>query len=442
MENEINLPKQLSQYVFRGILSTVGASIYVLADIFFVAKSIGILGVAVMNLSMPLFNIMEGLGLLLGMGGGTLFTFYINKNKDKANQIYTQIFIIGIFLGIFFSCLGLFCPSKIAYLLGADQTTLQYTLDYVRIVLMFGPFFVFNNLLLSFIRNDHGTRIAMFAMVISSLANIFLDWILIIKLNLGMFGAGFATSLSPIISILITCLHFHTSNNHLNFVKPKISFSEIRKAFSIGLPSFLTEMSTGVGIFIYNWVFLSISGNDAVAAYGIAANVLLVALALFTGVAQGIQPIASHQYTKRTFNNICFSLRFGLIAAECLALICLAFVCLNPQLIINFFNASVDSTVGEMTMFGMKILLLSLVFSSLNVVFNIFFSAINNSYVSISLVILRGYILPLLIVITMAKIFRINGVWLSLTIIELITFIIELFVWSRIRKKLKNKFNA
>lgn len=132
MENEINLPKQLSQYVFRGILSTVGASIYVLADSFFVAKSIGVLGVAVMNLSMPLFNIMEGLGLLLGMGGGTLFTFYINKNKNKANQIYTQIFIIGIFLGIFFSCLGLFCPSKIAYRLSIRCRS-NYTTIYTRL---------------------------------------------------------------------------------------------------------------------------------------------------------------------------------------------------------------------------------------------------------------------------------------------------------------------
>ena len=437
MDIDAKLSKQLSQYVFRGILSTVGASIYVLADSFFVAKSIGVLGVAVMNLTMPLFNIMEGLGLLLGMGGGTLFTIYHIKHQEKARSIFTQTFIIGLLLGLFFTLCGIFFAPFIAHLLGADTTTFSYTLEYVRIVLLFGPFFVFNNLLLSFVRNDKGTQIAMIAMIISSLANIFLDWLLILQFNLGMFGAGFATSMSPIISIAITATHFRKKDNHLKFVHSKISPRQIFKALAIGLPSFLTEMSTGVGIFIYNWVFLTVSGNDAVAAYGIAANVLLVALALFTGIAQGIQPIVSHQYALKNFKNIKFSLRFGLIVAEALGILCLIFVCLNPNLIINFFNASFNANVVHLAENGMKILLTSLIFSSLNVVFNIFFSAIDNSRVSITMVVLRGYILPILIILPLAKFMGLHGVWISLLIIEICSFLIELTTWSFMRRKLK-----
>lgn len=441
---EKSLSNELSKYVFRGILSTVGASIYVLADSYFVAKSIGVLGVAVMNLSMPLFNIMEGLGLLLGMGGGTLFTFYYLKNKKKAQEIYTQIFIIGIILGLFFMLCGVLFPEKIAYLLGADQSTFRYTLEYIKIILLFGPFFVFNNLILSFIRNDFGTKIAMFAMIISSLSNIFLDWLLIIKLNYGMYGAGFATSFSPIISILITLPHFKSKNNNLKFIKTNLNIKRLFKVFNIGLPSFLTELSTGVGIFIYNWVFLTVSGNDAVAAYGIAANVLLVALALFTGVAQGIQPIVSHQYAKHNFINIRFGLRFGLIIAEFLGIICLLFVIFNTNIIIDFFNAASNNTVVTMATQGIKLLLISLLFSSLNVVFNIFFSAINNSRISIFMVIIRGYILPLLVILPMAHIGGIIGVWSSLLIIEIISFIIEILMWKKIQIKLKYdnfKFN-
>ena len=82
-------------------------------------------------------------------------------------------------------------------------------------------------------------------------------------------------------------------------------------------------------------------------------------------------------------------------------------------------------------------LLISLIFSSLNVVFNIFFSAIKNSYTSIAMVILRGYILPLIIVPLSAKIYGINGVWLSLAIIEGITLIAELITWGFTQRKLK-----
>ena len=270
-KSNASLNHQLSQYVFRSILSTVGASIYVLADSFFVAQKMGVLGVAVMNLSMPLFNVMDGLGFLLGMGGGTLFTIYQIQDRKRSAKTYTQTVIVGLIIGLVFTLLGILCAPQISHLLGADQTTFKMTFQYVQTVLLFGPGFIFNNLLLGFIRNDHGTKTAMFAMTISSLANIFLDWLFILHLNMGMIGAGLATSFSPIISILIILTHFRKKENHLKLVSHPFILSDLRQTFSIGLPSSLTEMSTGVGIFIYNWVFLKVSGNNAVAAYGIAA---------------------------------------------------------------------------------------------------------------------------------------------------------------------------
>lgn len=436
MSTDDSLSRQLSKYVFRGILSTVGASIYVLADSYFVAKSIGVLGVAVMNLSMPLFNIMEGLGLLLGMGGGTLFTIYHIKNPKKSKQVYTSTLIIGIILGLLFTLCGIFGATTISHLLGADSTTLSYTLKYVKIILFFGPFFVLNNLFLGFLRNDNGTKIAMFAMIFSSLTNIFLDWLFIIQLNWGMYGAGLATSISPFISILITMFHFKSNQNHLKITKTKFDFSIISKLFTIGLPSFLTEMSTGFGIFIYNWIFLKISGNDAVAAYGIAANVLIVALALFTGVAQGIQPIVSHHYAKKDLKSIQSGLKYGLITAEILGIGCYLFVYSNSELVINFFNATTSPHVVAMAVTGLHILLLSLIFSSLNVIFNIFFSAINNSRISIIMVIIRGYILPVIVILVSATL-GINVVWMSLLIIEFISLVFELFTWLFIRRDLR-----
>ena len=413
------LNHQLSQYVFRSILSTVGASIYVLADSFFVAQKMGVLGVAVMNLSMPLFNVMDGLGFLLGMGGGTLFTIYQIQDRKRSTKTYTQTVIMGLIIGLVFTLLGILWASQISHLLGADQTTFKMTFQYVQTVLLFGPGFIFNNLLLGFIRNDHGTKTAMFAMTISSLANIFLDWLFILRLDMGM-------------------THFRKKENHLKLVSHPFILSDLRQTFSIGLPSFLTEMSTGFGIFIYNWVFLKVSGNNAVAAYGIAANVLLVALALFTGVAQGIQPIVSQEYAHRNFKTIKHGLHFGLIIAELLGIVCLAFVCFNSHLIIDFFNAVSNFKVISLANSGMKLLLISLLFSSLNVVFNIFFSAINNSHISIAMVILRGYIFPLVIVALSAKLAGIQGVWLSLTVIELVTFIIELIAWTIVKGKMKH----
>lgn len=54
------------------------------------------------------------------------------------------------------------------------------------------------------------------------------------------------------------------------------------------------------------------------------------------------------------------------------------------------------------------------------------------------MVILRGYIFPLVIVALSAKLAGIQGVWLSLTVIELVTFIIELIAWTIVKGKMKH----
>ncbi|MCT3359152.1 MATE family efflux transporter [Latilactobacillus curvatus] len=429
---------ELNQYVYRAIISAVGMSIYVLADSFFVAKGIGVLGVTVMNLTMPLFNLMEGLGLLLGMGGATIFTIYKISNPKIANRVFTQMFYIGLLLGAFFSMCGLLFASKITGILGADAETWQHTLSYVRIILICGPFFVFNNLILSFVRNDRGTMIAMVAMIISSLTNILLDWLLILVLKLGMVGAGLATSLSPMISILIILSHFFRQDNHLTIGWYGFDFKIIISAIQIGLPSFLTEMSNGIGIFVFNLVILHISGNMGVAAYGIATNILLVVLAIFTGVAQGIQPLVSRSYSEHALPKIKFVLKYGVACALVIGIVAYFIVFQFGAQIIGVFNTENNAQVIKIASDGMPIYFLSIFFSGINVVLNIFFASINKTRVSLALVFVRGYLLVAVVLTISALCFGMSGVWASLPIIELISLGLAIMSYFRVETELKN----
>lgn len=72
--------KEIKGYVTRSVLSTFGLSLYILADTFFIANGVGTLGLTALNIALPLFNLLNGLGLLLGMGGGHLICFKKRKN--------------------------------------------------------------------------------------------------------------------------------------------------------------------------------------------------------------------------------------------------------------------------------------------------------------------------------------------------------------------------
>lgn len=64
------------------------------------------------------------------------------------------------------------------------------TTTYLRMLWCFGPFFVMNNVLLAFTRNDGAPTVAMCGMIAGSLFNIVFDYIFIFPCRLGMFGAG------------------------------------------------------------------------------------------------------------------------------------------------------------------------------------------------------------------------------------------------------------
>ena len=195
-----------------------------------------------------------------------------------------------------FSCAGLFLPEQIAVFLGADAQTAGYAADYIRILLVFSPLFLGNNLLLSFTRNDGAPGLAMTGMIVGSLTNIVLDYVFIYPLGMEMTGAAIATATAPVVSMLIMFSRFVRKQNHFRPVRTRLSLHRWGDICALGVSSLVTEMSSGIVIIVFNFLILGLNGNTGVAAYGILANIALVLVAIFTGIGQGIQPIVS-RYT-------------------------------------------------------------------------------------------------------------------------------------------------
>lgn len=76
----------------------------------------------------------------------------------------------------------------------------------------FCALFMWNYICNAFVRNDGNPSIAMAATLFSSLFNIVFDYVLMFPLGLSMEGAALATALSPVVGILICCIHFRSEN--------------------------------------------------------------------------------------------------------------------------------------------------------------------------------------------------------------------------------------
>ena len=196
--------REFGHYAAMNILGMIGISCYILADTYFVAQGLGSLGLAALNIAIPAYNLMNGIGLMLGVGAATQYTIARAQNdRRQADSVFTHAAALGLLLGLLFLLGGLCFAKPLAGLLGADAQTLGMTTTYLRMLWCFGPFFVMNNVLLAFTRNDGAPTVAMCGMIAGSLFNIVFDYIFIFPCGLGMFGAALATGFSPFVSILV-----------------------------------------------------------------------------------------------------------------------------------------------------------------------------------------------------------------------------------------------
>lgn len=428
--------KELTGYVSRNVLSMLGLSLYILADTYFIANGVGPYGLTALNLALPIFNLINGLGLLLGMGGATLFSLKKSAAPELGKKYFSQLGIISIAVGFLFVLCGLFLAEPLALLLGGGADTLPYLMTYLRVILIAAPFFILNNFVLSFVRNDNNPHLTMVAMIASSLFNIVFDYLLVFPLGLGMFGAALATAASPILSLLILSMHRRKPNRLLGLAWTRPAWKTIRESVKLGVPSFLTEMSNGISILVFNIVLLSLAGDIAVAAFGVLANIFLIGLSMFTGAAQGIQPIVSREFGKKNLPAVIEALKFGSLVSLGIGIVLYVVMIIFRLPVIQFFNSTNNQELIRYASQGIPIYLSSFLFSGMNVVFSIFFASIAKPNYSFVLVLLRGYLLIIPAVFVMGNALGLIGVWSSLPLVELSAFLVSLFLLLKTRKQL------
>ncbi|MGL5260426.1 MAG: MATE family efflux transporter [Lachnospiraceae bacterium] len=424
------MKKIFFKYVFQNVLAMIGISIYILADTFFIAKHSGANGLAVLNIIIPIFGVIYAIGSMIGIGSATKYA--IKKAcKENTDDYFIQSVTSCIILSIPFVLLGIFCPVKVLEIMGADQTLVELGSNYMKIILLATPFLMTNFTFTSFLRNDNAPRTAMIASMSGSLFNLVFDYILIFTLELGLTGAAIATALSPIVTMLVCSTHFLKKSNNIRFrcTLPKIK--HILSCCQFGVPSSVGEITTAITTITFNTLILAKVGNVGVAAYGVIANIAIVVMAIFNGIAQGSQPLISENYGKGNKKNAKEILKLGLIVSGIVTVLILLIIWGKTETWITIFNSDGNKELFTYAYSGMRIYFLGFIFASLNIFLVTYFASIEKSEIALIGSMLRGFIAIILCAIILSNLFGLIGIWSSFFVSEFITFIV---IMGMIRK--------
>ncbi|MDD2980695.1 MAG: MATE family efflux transporter [Hespellia sp.] len=431
----MTIRKTFAKYVSQNVLGMIGISLYILADTFFISMVEGANGITALNLVLPVYNLIFAIGAMMGVGAAIRFTILRAGGNERAEFYFSNVIFFALILGAVFMVAGGLFPEHIVSLMGGDETIVAVGAPYTRIFMLFTPFFMWNHICNAFVRNDGDPTVAMAATLGSSLFNIVMDYILMFPLGLGMRGAALATAVSPVIGILICCIHFFSKRNTIHF---RWSLPSVRRLFEscqLGVSAFIGEFASGVTTIVFNLLILGLAGNVGVAAYGVIANTSLVAISVFNGVSQGSQPLFSELYGKGKKKDIAKVLRMAAATSTVLAVLILILTNLGAEGIVGIFNSEHDAKMAEYAVSGLRLYFIGFIFAGFNIVVSGYFSAVAEAKWAFITSILRGVVAIIACAVILSMVMGLRGVWLAFPAAEALTSVVAVTALSICRKK-------
>lgn len=298
---------------------------------------------------------------------------------------------------------------------------------------LFVPFGVLSVIFQFFFVTAGRPNLGLFATVLGGVTNMVLDYVLIVPANLGIAGAAVATGLGFTVPSLIGLAYFFCSRKGaLYFQKPVWDGKLLLKTCTNGSSEMVSNLSTAVITFLFNWIMMRASGEDGVAAVTIVFYAQFLFTAIFLGYTSGVAPLFSYNYGARDTKRLKKLFRLSLIfVAVCSVLAYSASIVLAAPVVRLF--AAPSSPVYPLAVRGMYLFAFGFLFMGANIFASGLFTALGNGKISAILSFLRTFVLIVAAVFTLPLLIGVDGVWLSIPAAELLALVIA--VWFLIRSR-------
>ena len=262
----------------------------------------------------------------------------------------------------------------------------------------------------------------MVSTLLGAVTNIILDYIFIFPLGLGVRGAAIATGLGQVVTILILIPHFISNKGVLKFGNIKLEKVVIKEFINIGFPSFFAEVSFSIIIFFTNLALVNYGGEIYLSSFAIINYITTNIYMVLLGVAFGVQPLLSYNYGAKK-PEIMLKYYFITIKTTIVINIIFIIVCfLFGKNMISIFTS--DIVIINIAYIGLNLTNIAFIIIGFNLISTVYYQSLNMPNISNVFCAFRSIILLPIILFILSKLFNINGVWISLFISELLTFII------------------
>ena len=311
------------------------------ADTYFAGQlnDIAIAGVSVTNLMM---NIFIAFFTAISVGTSTIVSRYFGRKDYKnTNKAITQSIDIGLVLGLVVGVICFVFARPILRISGIEASVVDYVLPYFLIVTVPAIFLCLQLILSSCFRSIKDTRTPMFATGISNVINIGLN-ALFIKMGMGVFGLGLATTIARAIGVglLFFKLKRHDADIAFTFNEFKVHKKILTSILYVGIPAGVEKLIMRIGQLLYNGMIISI-GMSAYVAHSVAGTIESYAYIPAMGFGLAVATLVGTSLGERNPKKAMHLTHISyVISVVCMSIIGIVFYVFAPQLAALFTSTA------------------------------------------------------------------------------------------------------
>ena len=420
--------KKIFRFALPSIVMMVFTSIYGVVDGTFVSNFVGKTPFAAVNLVWPFLMILGAFGFMIGTGGSALVAKTLGEDKkEDANRYFTMLITLVIILGLLLTILGLIVIRPLSSALGASGQMLEDCVTYGRILVIFNTAFMLQSVFQSLFITAEKPRLGLIMTVIAGLTNMVLDALFIAVFKWGLVGAALATGLSQCIGGVLPLIYFMSPkiDTALKFVKTKLEGTVLLKACANGVSELMTTVSSSLVSMLYNFQLMRLAGQNGIAAYGAVMYVEFAFVAVFIGYSIGTAPIVSYHYGAGNNDEVKNMLQksFKIMSILGITMMVLAQMLASPlaKVFVGY-----DKELFDMTVHGFRLFSFYFILAGINIYSSSFFTALNNGIISAIISFSRTLGFETLSVIILPIFFKLDGVWMAITVAEICAFVISM----------------
>ena len=432
--------KNLWRYIFPAMGGLFVTYLYNVVDGIFVGQGVGAAALGAVNIGVPFITFSVAVAAMFPMGGATVVAIRMGRgDKEGANHAFMTSVALTLLVSLLLTMAGMVFCDQIIDMSGGrtlGKAMRDMAADYLFYYCAFSIPMLMSTCLSAFVRNDGSPTLSFAGMCVGAGANIFLDWLFIFPLDMGVIGAAIAYWwLGQVFSVAVLLSHFVRRQGSLRFRRFHLSGALAMKICKRGVPEAVSQLTTPVTALCYNLMLARLVGDIGVSTFSVLSFIYSLANAILSGVAQGLQPLWGNCYGEQDTDGMNEYFRWGIRINATLSVAIYGLLLFFTEPVIRIFNQDLELVQNASA--ALPLFSLSFIPMALNLIYTAFLYSTKRTLQADAISFSRGIVLKAAAIFCLPALLGGDTIWLAPLAAELLTLLLAL-VLSKTAKPVKS----